>query len=118
MSILTLPVLAQRSNAQDPNPSRRRSYSSSADGKAHKNARRRTDYPKVMAAVADSRMFGTLSEGEGQGQRIAAVVIDDQADRAAVAKGFGTGRTLGLAGPLVTDVINPHRLLHSRRKDR
>jgi len=62
--------------------------------------------PKVMAAVADSRMFGTLSETAGGADSgLLRVVIDDQADMGnAVAKGFGTGLTFGLAGSLVTDV--------------
>jgi hypothetical protein len=59
-----------------------------------------------MAAVADSRMFGTLSETAGSADSgLLRVVIDDQADMGdAAAKGFGTGLTFGLAGSLVTDV--------------
>lgn len=60
---------------------------------------------RVVAAVAQSGMFGqvssTVADPNGALLRI---TIDNIADtQGAVAKGVGTGLTLGLAGSLVTD---------------
>jgi hypothetical protein len=60
---------------------------------------------RVIAAVAESGMFGQLSTTVGGADSaVLKVVIDNVADTgSAVAKGVGTGLTLGLAGSLVTD---------------
>jgi hypothetical protein len=101
----TLPVLAQGQlpKIQKPQPA---TVLFEFRTKGNANARATNSIrPKVMAAVADSRMFGTLSETAGANTGLLRVVIDDQADTSnAAAKGFGTGLTLGLAGSLVTDV--------------
>ncbi len=102
----TLPVLAQEQlpKIQKPQPA---TVLFEFRTKGNANARATNSIrPKVMAAVADSRMFGTLSEAAGGADSgLLRVVIDDQADMGnAVAKGFGTGLTFGLAGSLVTDV--------------
>jgi hypothetical protein len=102
----TLPVLAQEQlpKIQKPQPA---TVLFEFRTKGNANARATNSIrPKVMAAVADSRMFGTLSEAAGSADSgLLRVVIDDQADMGnAAAKGFGTGLTFGLAGSLVTDV--------------
>ena len=101
----TLPVLAQGQlpKIQKPQPA---TVLFEFRTKGNANARATNSIrPKVMAALADSRMFGTLSETAGADNGLLRVVIDDQADTSnAAAKGFGTGLTLGLAGSLVTDV--------------
>jgi hypothetical protein len=101
----TLPVLAQGQlpKIQKPQPA---TVLFEFRTKGNANARATSSIrPKVMAALADSRMFGTLSETAGADNGLLRVVIDDQADTSnAAAKGFGTGLTLGLAGSLVTDV--------------
>lgn len=101
----TLPVLAQGQlpKVQKPQPA---TVLFEFRTKGNANARATNSIrPKVMAALADSRMFGTLSETAGADNGLLRVVIDDQADTSnAAAKGFGTGLTLGLAGSLVTDV--------------
>lgn len=60
---------------------------------------------RVMAAVAQSGMFGQLSSTvTDPNGALLKVTIDNVADMGnAVAKGVGTGLTLGLAGSLVTD---------------
>ena len=101
----TLPVLAQGQlpKVQKPQPA---TVLFEFRTKGNANARATNSIrPKVMAALADSRMLGTLSETAGAENGLLRVVIDDQADTSnAAAKGFGTGLTLGLAGSLVTDV--------------
>lgn len=60
---------------------------------------------RVVAAVAQSGMFGQLSTTvTGPNAALLKITIDNLADSgSAAAKGVGTGLTLGLAGSLVTD---------------
>jgi hypothetical protein len=60
---------------------------------------------RVVAAVAQSGMFGQLSTTvTDPNGALLKITIDNVADTgSAVAKGVGTGLTLGLAGSLVTD---------------
>ncbi len=63
---------------------------------------------RVIAAVAESGMFGQLSTTVGGADTpLLKIIIDNVADTgSAAAKGVGTGLTLGLAGSLVTDNYN------------
>lgn len=60
---------------------------------------------RVISAVAQSGVFGQVSSTMGPaGSGLLKVIIDNEADTGdAVAKGFATGLTLGLAGSVVTD---------------
>lgn len=60
---------------------------------------------RVVAAVAESGMFGAVSSTAGQpATGLLKISINDVGDAGkAAAKGVGTGLTFGLAGSLVTD---------------
>lgn len=60
--------------------------------------------PRVVAVAAESGLFTSVSAEPVEGGAVLTVVIDNIAsDENAVAKGFGTGLTLGAVGSMVTD---------------
>jgi hypothetical protein len=101
----TLPVMSntQLPKVQQPRPT---TVLFEFKTKGNSNARATSAMDgRVLAAVAQSGMFGqvstTVTDPNGA---LLKITIDNVADTGgAVAKGIGTGLTLGLAGSLVTD---------------
>jgi hypothetical protein len=101
----TLPVIssAQLPKVQQPGPA---TVLFEFKTKGNSNARATSEIGgRVVAAVAQSAMFGQLSTTvTDPNAGLLKITIDNVGDMgSAVAKGVGTGLTLGLAGSLVTD---------------